>query len=249
MIIIKTPEEIQKIQESCRIAKQVLKDIEKQIKAGITTEEIDSFAEQKILSYGARPAFKGYRGYRHASCISINSVVVHGIPSKQKLEEGNIIGIDVGVLYEGLHGDVARTFAVGKISDSSKKLIETTALALDVAIENAIPGNHIGDISSAIENIATNAGFSVVKDLFGHGVGRDLHEDPLIPNYGEAGTGPKIKPGMVFAIEPMLNVGGSGIVTLKDGWTIITADHSLSAHFEDTILITQSRPKILTRDG
>ena len=247
MIFIKSPEEIVKIREACKIVSRVLKDIEKEIRVGITTEEIDAIAEKIIISYNGRPAFKGYRGYRHATCISVNSVIVHGIPSSLKLKEGDLVGFDVGVVFNGYYGDAARTFAVGEISPIAQKLIDYTRDSLDLAIKKGIEGNFVGDISSAVETKATEGGFSVVKDLFGHGVGRELHEDPLIPNYGEPKSGARLKAGMVLAIEPMLNVGGSGIKTLRDGWTVVTEDWSLSAHFEDTIAITKGKPEILTR--
>lgn len=247
MILIKTQPEIEKIREACRIAVKTLKDIEKEVRIGITTEELDRLAEEQIIKYGGQPAFKGYRGYRHTACISVNSEVVHGIPSKLKLREGDVVGFDIGAVYMGYYGDVARTFAVGKLSRTAEKLMKCGMESLEKAVVQARQGNHVGDISAAIERHAKKHGFSVVRDLFGHGVGRNLHEDPLIPNYGNQGEGPELKPGMVLAIEPMLNAGTSRIITLSDGWTIVTEDNSLSVHFENTVLVTQNDPEILTK--
>ncbi|OGC08189.1 type I methionyl aminopeptidase [candidate division WOR-1 bacterium RIFOXYA2_FULL_36_21] len=247
MIFIKTPEDIEKIREACKIVEKILLNIEKEIKTGITTKKLDTIAEELIVSLGGSPAFKGYRGFRHATCISINSEVVHGLPSDVELMDGDIVSFDVGAIYKGFYGDAARTFPVGKISAHAKKLLAAAKEALKKAILQARAGNNLGDISYAIEKVATDAGFSVVKDLFGHGIGRSLHEDPLIPNFGVRGTGVKLKKGMVLAIEPMLNIGASQVETLDDGWTVVTADRTLSAHFEDTILITENEPEILTR--
>ncbi|MBI5701840.1 type I methionyl aminopeptidase [Candidatus Saganbacteria bacterium] len=247
MIIIKTPDEIKLIREACRITAQVLLNVEKEIMIGTTTFELDRLAEGLIAQYGAAPAFKGYRGYRFTSCISVNSEVVHGFPSKRELKEGDIVGFDVGVVYQGYYGDSTRTFPVGRVSKQAQKLLKCAKESLDLAIKRSRTGNHVGDISAAVESHTAAYGFSVVRDLFGHGVGKSLHEDPLIPNYGIAGTGVELKPGMVLAIEPMINAGASKIATLDDGWTVVTADGSLSAHFEDTILVTENEPEILTR--
>ncbi len=247
MIIIKTPEEIKLIREACRVTAQVLLDIEKEIKEGLTTEELDRFGESQILKYGCLPAFKGYRGYRHSLCISVDSEVVHGIPGPRKLKIGDIVSVDVGAIYRGYYGDSARTFKIGKVSSKAEKLIQCTRESLKVGIANAKCGGRLGDISHSVEEYAKKHSFSVVRDLFGHGVGKNLHEDPLIPNYGQAGTGPELRPGMVLAIEPMLNAGGAKIITLDDGWTVVTADRSLSAHFEDTILINKDSVEVLTK--
>lgn len=247
MIIIKTDEEIKCIKEACEIAAEVLGLAGKIIKPGITTENIDNYIEQELVRRGAKPAFKGYRGYKHASCLSVNEEIVHGIPSARIINEGDIVGVDIGSIVKGYYGDTAATFAAGKITKSAKKLMATTKECLMLAIKQAKRGNCIGDISFVIEQHAARHGYSVVKDLFGHGVGKDLHEDPLVPNFGKKGTGARLEKGMVFAIEPMLNIGGSGIETLDDGWTVVTRDRKLSAHFEHTVLITDCDAQILTR--
>ncbi len=247
MITIKTEDELKFIRQACKVAAEVLKAGSELVKAGISTGELDAFIESEILKRGAKPAFKGYRGYRHASCLSVNEEIVHGIPSDRVLKEGDIIGIDVGAVVGGFYGDNAKTCLVGKVPRSAEKLVKATEECLGIAVKRAGNGSHIGDISSAIEQFAKSKGYSVVKDLFGHGVGKALHEDPLIPNFGKPGSGPKIVKGMVFAIEPMLNIGGSDIVTLDDGWTVVTKDRQLSAHFEHTVLITDNEAEILTR--
>ena len=247
MIIKKNEEEIENIRKACQIAAKVLVSAGKEVKPGVKTKEIDSFIENELVKNGAKPAFKGYRGYRHASCVSVNNEVVHGIPSDRKLSDGDIIGIDVGAIYNGFYGDTARTFPVGKVSKSAKKLLRTTEECLEKGIEAVRNGKRIGDLSCVIEGHAVSHGYSVVKDLFGHGVGKQLHEDPLIPNFGKPGQGPKIESGMTFAIEPMLNIGKSDIETLDDGWTVVTADGSLSAHFEHTVLVKNDSVEVLTK--
>ena len=247
MITIKTEDDLKFIRQACKAAAEVLEAAGDQVKAGMSTGELDAFIESEILKRGAKPAFKGYRGYRHASCLSVNEEIVHGIPSNRVLKEGEIIGIDVGTIVGGYYGDNAQTRLVGKVSGSAEKLVKATNECLGIAIKRAKNGAHVGDIASAIEQHAKSKGYSVVKDLFGHGVGKALHEDPLIPNFGKPGSGPKLEKGMVFAIEPMLNIGGSDIVTLDDGWTVITRDRQLSAHFEHTVLITDTEAEVLTR--
>lgn len=246
MILIKNESEIEKIRKACRIAGWTLKEIGKAVRPGITTSELDEIGEALILKQGALPAFKGYRGYRHTTCISVNDQVVHGIPLSYKLMEGDVVSVDVGAIFEGYYGDTAQTFAAGEVSSQARKLMKCGSECLDLAIKEARPGKHIGDISSVIEKRAARDGFSVVKDLYGHGVGKDLHEDPLIPNFGKAGEGPELKPGMVLAIEPMVNAGGSQIVTLTDGWTVVTRDRKLSVHYEHSVLITKGEAEILT---
>ena len=243
---VKTPKEIEKIKEACRIAALVLSELKNHMHEGISTAELDNIAEDLIIKNGALPAFKGYRGYRHTTCISINESVVHGIPGSRKLKNGDIVGVDVGTIHNGFFGDNAATFPVGKISEKAAKLINCSEECLNLAIAEARGGNRIGDISSVIEQRARKDGFSVVKDLFGHGVGRQLHEDPLIPNFGKRGEGSELLPGMVIAIEPMVNTGSSRIVTLDDGWTVKTEDKGLSAHSEHTILITEGEAEVLT---
>jgi methionyl aminopeptidase len=242
----KTPEQIDKIRKACQIAGLVLEELKAYMKDGITTQEVDRIAEEMILKNGALPAFKGYRGYQHATCISINEEVVHGIPGPKKLKNGDIVGVDVGTIFSGFYGDTARTYPVGEISEKAKRLLNCGKECLETAIMEARAGNHIGDISHVIEAHARKAGFTVVKDLFGHGVGVELHEDPLIPNFGDRGEGMELIPNMVLAIEPMVNVGGSRVITLNDGWTVITEDRKLSAHFEHTVLITEGEPEVLT---
>jgi methionyl aminopeptidase len=244
---IKTEEEIGKISRACRIAAEILGELKKCISVGITTEEIESVADGLFRKKRAIAAFKGYRGYKYATCLSVNEEVVHGLPGKRELKDGDIIGIDVGAIVDGYYGDNAETVPVGGISARAKKLIAATKSALMKGIAQARDGNHLGDISFAVEKEAQKNGFSVVKDLYGHGLGKALHEDPLIPNFGKKGTGIELKAGMTLAIEPMLNAGGSDIVTLEDGWTIVTEDGSLSAHFEHSILITKGDPVILTK--
>jgi len=246
---VKTEAEIEKIKKACRIAAEILAELKKHIKVGITTSKLNEIGEKLFAERGAIPAFKGYRGYKYATCLSVNEEVVHGLPSDRKLEDGDIIGIDAGAIVDGYYGDNAETFAVGKVSATAKRLISAARNALYKGIAEARDGKHLGDISCVIEEEAKRNGFSVVKDLYGHGIGTALHEDPLIPNFGKRGTGPVLKAGMTLAIEPMLNVGGSGIKTLDDGWTIVTADGTLSSHFEHAILVTKGSPIILTKLG
>lgn len=245
-IRIKSAEEIKKIKKACQLVAWVLTSVKAEIRAGLTTEDIDKFAEGLIRQKGAEPVFIGYRGYKHATCISVNEEIVHGIPGKKILQAGDIVGVDIGAKIDGFCGDTAATFAVGQLNKKTAKLVRTCKAALQAAIKQARCGKHLGDISSAIERLAGQNGFSVVRELYGHGIGRDLHEDPLIPNFGNAGEGVKLIPGMVLAIEPMLNIGNWKIKTLDDGWTVVTEDNSLSAHFEHTVLITENEPEILT---
>jgi len=246
MINIRSEEEIESIRKACRIAAQVLEELMGYIKPGITTKELDEIGERLIRKKEAYPAFKGYRGYGFATCISLNHEVVHGIPSNKKIKEGDIVSLDVGVKLGRFYGDIARTFAVGEVGKKAKKLLKVSREALYLGIRQARPGNHLGDVSYAIQSHAEKNGFSVVRDLFGHGIGEELHEEPLVPNFGNPGEGPELKPGMVFAIEPMLNIGKSDIETLSDGWTVVTKDGELSAHFEHTVALTKSGPIILT---
>ena len=229
-----------------RLTGEVLDEIGKYLKPGQTTLEIDDYAERLMREKGGEPVFLGYRGYRHATCISINNEIVHGIPGGRVVKEGDIVSVDVGVKAKGYCGDSAATFPVGKISAKAEKLLRVGRESLKAAIKQARAGRHLGDISHAVETHAEKNGFSVVRDLYGHGIGRDLHEDPLIPNYGKAGEGVELKPGMALAIEPMLNVGGWRIKTLTNGWTVVTEDGSLSCHFEHTVLITDGEPEVLT---
>jgi methionyl aminopeptidase len=226
----------------------ILLEIEDRIKPGVNTYELDVWAEEKILSLGAKPAFKGYEGFPATLCTSINNEVVHGIPSKDRiLEEGDIIGIDVGTVYNGFHGDGARTFAVGKVSDEVQDLMNTCEKSLCEGIEMAKEGNRVNDISVAIDRFVRTRGYEIVRDLTGHGIGENLHEDPQVLNYDNGHKGPKLKMNMTLAIEPMITNGGYEIMTLNNGWTVVTADGSLSTHYEDTIAITENGPEILTK--
>lgn len=229
-----------------RIAAEVLDALCGEVKAGVKTENLDKMAERFIREKGAEPVFIGYRGYRHATCISVNQEVVHGIPSARALQEGDIVSVDVGVKVSGYCGDVAATFPVGEITGKARKLLRAGKEALRAGMRQARSGRYLGDISNAIQRVAERNGFSVVRELYGHGLGQDLHEDPLIPNFGKPGEGPELKPGMVIAIEPMLNVGGWKIRTLPDGWTVVTEDGSLSCHFEHSVLITEGEPEVFT---
>jgi len=246
-IPIKTREEIRIIREACKRASQIMEALQEKITPGIDTYTLDEFAEKMISKLKAQPAFKGYRGYPKTICTSINQEVVHGIPSKGRiLKEGDILSIDLGVKFRGYYGDIAATFGVGKISQEAKKLISTTREALYAGISQAYAGNNLGDISYAIMSCVEERGFSVVRRFVGHGIGRQLHEEPEIPNFGFPGQGPELKAGMVLAIEPMVNAGDYEVEILPDGWTAVTKDGKLSAHFEHTILITDKDPKILT---
>ena len=248
MIVIRKDEEVDRIRKAGRILAKVFREIEALIRPGAETAEIDQAAEELLIKGGAVPAFKGYRSYKYATCISVNEEIVHGIPGRKKLKEGDIVGVDIGGIVSGYYADMAKTFPVGKIDRKAKKLIASTKKALKSAVRQARAGNHLGDISAAIESSAKDSGFTVVRDLFGHGIGQQLHEDPLIPNYGNKGEGAELKAGMVFAIEPMLNVGGHEIETLADGWTIVTRDRSISAHFEHTVLVREGKAEILTSE-
>jgi len=246
MIIRKSKDEIATMRQAGRIVAQTLKLIENEIRPGIETIELDRIAEDFIKKSGARPAFKGYKGFPASICASPNEVVVHGIPGKKRLNEGDIISIDVGVEYNGYYGDAAATFPVGKISAEAGRLIDVTRLALEKGIEKVVDGNYLYDISHAIQSLVESEGYSVVKEFVGHGIGREMHEEPQIPNFGLPGRGPKIGTGMIFAIEPMVNIGGYKVDVLPDKWTVVTADRTLSAHFEHTVAVTGDGPEVLT---
>ena len=247
MIIIKSNDEIARMRKPNRIVAELLDYLEGMIHPGITTKELDTRAEEFIVKHGGRPAFKGYHGFPATICASINEEVVHGIPGKRRLKEGDIVGIDLGVIFDGFYGDAAKTFAVGKIDRQAQRLLEVTEASLYKGIEQAIPGNRLYDISHAVQVHAEGAGFSVVRDFVGHGIGRELHEEPQVPNYGPPHQGPKLEAGMTIAIEPMINEGTWQVKVLKDGWTVVTADGRRSAHFEHTIAITENGPEILTK--
>ena len=247
MIIIKTAEEIELIARAGTIVSQCHQLLVQEVKPGITTLELDKLTEECILDMGGIPAFKGYRNYPSSLCASINEQVVHGIPSKRELKDGDIIGLDVGAIVDGFYGDGAVTVAVGEVPENTQSLIAVTREALRKGIEQAVVGNRLSDISFAIQTHVERHGYSVVRDFVGHGIGRQLHEEPQVPNYGRPGQGPRLKTGMALAIEPMVNLGGSAVRVLKDGWTAVTCDSSLSAHFEHTITIeANGPPRILT---
>jgi len=233
--------------QACRIVAKTLDYVGNMIRPGITTLQLEQIAEEYIKSNNATPAFKGYRGYPSSICASVNHEVIHGIPSDRVLEEGDILGLDLGVYKEGFYGDAAYTFPVGKPTPETERLLRVAEAALYAGIENALPDKRISDISNAIQNHIESNGFSVVRAFVGHGIGRNLHEDPQVPNFGQPGRGPRLRPGMTLAIEPMVNAGGYEVVLLTDGWTAVTMDGQLSAHFEHTIAVTESKPKILTQ--
>ncbi|HAS17099.1 MAG TPA: type I methionyl aminopeptidase [Nitrospiraceae bacterium] len=246
MIILKSSQEIERIRTAGAVVAGALEELKKRIYPGITTRELDKRAEEFLIKKGGTPAFKGYKGYPDTICISINEEVVHGIPSERKLAEGDIVSIDIGVLLDGYYGDAAITLPVGRISSQAKHLLEVTEASLYKAIDISVIGKRVSDISNTIQCYVEGAGYSVVRDFVGHGIGRSLHEEPPVPNYGEPGKGPRLKAGMVLAIEPMVNMGGHELIILENGWTTVTKDGSLSAHFEHTVVITENGPLILT---
>lgn len=247
MIILKSPEEMKKMEQPCLIVAKTLDYLKDMVKPGVTTMEIERLADDYIKSNSAIPAFKGYRGYPASICASVNNEVIHGIPSDRVLEEGDILGIDLGAYKDGFYGDAASTFPVGKIPADVEKLLRVTEEALYRGIENAREDNRVSDISHAIQKHVESNGFSVVRAFVGHGIGRNLHEEPQIPNFGLPGRGPRLRSGMALAIEPMVNQGGHEVVILEDGWTTVTLDGKLSAHFEHTVLVTSDKPRILTK--
>ena len=246
MITIKTQEEIQLMAESGKILATVLKEVEKMVKPGITTLELDRASEALILSAGAKPGFKGYDGFPYSLCASVNENIVHGLPSNYALKEGDIVGLDLGVIYKGYNSDMAVTVPVGNVSFEAKRLINVTKKSLRLGIKKAKVGNTIGDIGNTIQRFVEDQGFGVVRDLCGHGIGKNLHEDPKIPNFGKRGSGEKIEEGMVICIEPMVTVGDYNMKQSKDGYGFATKDGSLSAHFEHTIAITKKGARVLT---
>jgi len=247
MIYLKSREEIAIMKQNGAILKDCLKTAGEMVKPGVKKQDIDKAIEELILKAGAKPAFKGFHGYPASTCISVNEEVVHGMPNGRVLKEGDVCGIDIGVLREGYYADAARTFPVGEISADAQKLLDVTKGALERGIAKARIGNRLSDISHDVETFALEAGFSVVKTLVGHGIGQRMHEEPQVPNFGPPAQGPKLEEGLVIAIEPMINTGKGDVFTLDDGWTVVTADQSLSAHFEDTVAVTKNGPEILTR--
>ncbi len=245
---IKTRDEIALMREAGRIVSEILDELEKAVAPGVTTWDLDALSEKLIYQKGARPAFKGYHGFPACLCASVNDEVVHGIPSKRrKLREGDLMKLDFGVVYRGFFGDSARTVPVGKVSSEAQALVNTTREALHKGIQAMVPGNRLGDIGHAVQRHVEARGFSVVRLFSGHGIGRRLHEEPDVPNYGQPGSGMKLRPGMVLAVEPMVNQGTDEVMVLEDQWTAVTRDSKLSAHFEHTVLITEGGPEVLTR--
>jgi methionyl aminopeptidase len=247
-IMIKTPQEIEKMRRSGQILRQVHEHIRPLVVAGATTQDLENAANAKIDSFGAKAAFKGYHGFPAALCTSLNDQVVHGMPNvKTILKDGDILSIDCGVIVDGFYSDAAVTYAIGTPSAKTKRLLAVTQASLEAAIQQAVPGGRLFDISATVQEMCEAEGFGVVKEFVGHGIGRAMHEDPQVPNFGTRGKGPRLKAGMVLAIEPMINAGGAEVKVLKDGWTAVTVDGSYSAHFEHTVAITKDGPLVLTR--
>jgi methionyl aminopeptidase len=246
MIVRKSPVEIEIMREAGRVTACALAAVGAAVRPGVTTGELDDLAAAAIRDAGALPAFKGYHGFPATICASPNSVVVHGIPGRERLVEGDIISVDVGAIVDGYYGDAAFTWPVGEVAPEVARLLEVTQRSLQAGIARCVPGMRLYDISAAVQRVAEGGGFSVVREYVGHGIGRAMHEEPQVPNYGAAGRGPTLQPGMVLAIEPMVNLGGSSVVQAKDGWTVSTADGRPSAHFEHTVAITEDGPVVLT---
>ncbi|HEX6899628.1 MAG TPA: type I methionyl aminopeptidase [Thermoanaerobaculia bacterium] len=246
--VLKTPGEIELMDQANRIVHKVLDEVGARMVPGVTSRELDRLAERVIREAGGVPAFLHYRGYPATLCISVNDVIVHGIPGDVPLREGDIVGIDCGVLYKGYYGDAARTFAVGEVGEAARKLLRVTEEALNLAVAQVRPGARLQDIGHAVQRHAESHGYSVVREFTGHGIGTSLHEDPQVPNFGSPGKGPRLRPGMVLAIEPMVNAGRSGVKMDADGWTARTEDGSLSAHFEFSVAVTPSGARVLGRD-
>ncbi len=244
-MVLKSQAELELMDEANRIVHRVLDGLGELILPGVSTRELDRFAEALIRGAGAVPAFLNYKGYPATLCTSINEVIVHGIPGEARLKSGDIIGIDCGVVYKGYYGDAARTYAVGEVSPTAGRLIAVTKRALELAVEAVLPSNRLSDIGHVVQQHVESEGFSVVRDFVGHGIGTALHEDPQVPNFGEPGRGPRLKPGLVLAIEPMVNAGSPGVKVDRDGWTARTADGSLSAHFEYSVAVTEDGARIL----
>jgi len=245
-IIVKSPSEIAAMRRAGMVVASILKILSKEIRAGMTTHQLDDIAVRELTRYGATSSFKGYRGFPAALCVSINDEVVHGIPGERVIQEDDIVSLDFGAIVDGFHGDAALTIGVGNISPQAKQLLQITKSCLEAGISVARAGAHLGDISAAIQHYAESRGLSVVREYTGHGIGREMHEEPQIPNFGPPGLGPVLRKGMTLAIEPMVNIGGWQTKVKNDGWTVVTADGSLSAHFEKTIAITDGEAEVLT---
>ena len=246
MINLKTEHEIDMMARAGQLLSAVVDELKLACREGLRTIELDRLAERRIRAAGARPGFLGYHGFPKSICVSINDEAVHGIPGKRKIEDGDIVSLDLGLVLDGFWADMGCTVAVGKVSPEAKRLTRVTEECLEIAIQHAQPGGHLGDISAAVQRHAEGAGFSVIRQFVGHGIGRAMHEDPQLPNFGVPGTGPELKPGMTLAIEPMVNQGSPDVYIKPDGWTVCTTDGSLSAYFEHTVAITKSGPRILT---
>jgi len=246
MIICKSPAEIERLRRSGRMVRGLLEELRERVQPGVCTLDLEKYVEKRIAQLGARPAFKGYRGYPCCLCASVNSEVIHGIPSERCLKPGDILSLDMGVVVDGYYGDSAITVPVGEISESTQRLLRVTQEALQLAIGQARLGNRLGDVCATVQQHVEKNGYSVVREFVGHGIGRELHEEPQIPNFGQSGHGPVLKPGMVLAIEPMVNAGGPGVRVLADNWTAVTEDGTLSAHFEHMVAVTRNGPDILT---
>jgi methionyl aminopeptidase len=248
MIICKSAAEIEKLRRSGRMVRQVLGEIREFAQPGATTMDLEKFVARRFKELGARSAFKGYRGYPCVLCASVNNEIIHGIPSDRRtLKEGDILSLDTGVILDGYYGDSAITIPIGSISESAQRLMRVTEEALELALDKVRLGNRLGDVSATVQHHAEKNGYTVVREFVGHGIGKSMHEEPQIPNYGQPGHGPLLKEGMVFAIEPMVNAGGAGVRVLEDNWTAVTADGKLSAHFEHMVAVTQNGPDVLTR--
>ena len=248
MIICKSAAEIEKLRRSGRMVRKVLGEIREQARPGITTMDLEKFVARRFKELGARSAFKGYRGYPCCLCASVNDEIIHGIPSDRRpLKEGDILSLDTGVILDGYYGDSAITIPIGAINETAQRLLKVTEEALELALLKVRVGNRLGDVSSTVQHHAEKNGYTVVREFVGHGIGKSMHEEPQIPNYGQPGHGPLLKAGMVFAIEPMVNAGGAGVRVLDDNWTAVTADGMLSAHFEHMVAVTQNGPDVLTR--
>ena len=245
-ITIKSPQELLAMRQAGRVVAATIEVLLRSLEPGMKTRKLDAIASREIKRLGASPAFKGYRGFPATICVSLNQEIVHGIPGDRVIREGDIVSLDVGAVVDGYYGDSAVTVAVGTVSAEAERLIEVTRLSLEMGIKQAKAGNRVGDISAAVQQFAEAQGYGVVREYVGHGIGRALHEEPSVPNAGEAGKGPLLRPGMVIAIEPMLNLGGWQTKALEDGWTVVTADGTLSAHFEHTLAITEDGPQVLT---
>jgi methionyl aminopeptidase len=248
MIVYKTEDELRRLRASCGIVALVLGELRPLVKAGARTADLDAYAERRTRELGAKPAFKGYRGYPATLCVSVNEEIIHGIPSPRVLRGGDVVSIDFGVLYDGFYGDAARTYAVGEVGPAARNLIRTAEASFHRGVELMVEGNRVSDISAAVQVCVEAQGFSVIRSFVGHGIGQALHEEPQVPNFGFPGRGPKIRPGLVLAIEPMIAAGDWEVEILADGWTAVTRDRSLAAHYEETVALTARGTEILTAE-